>query len=191
MTSTVITIDRARAATSAIAMTLTLLSLSMLFMTLLLGYAIFRFNSVIWPPMGMARADIFYPVISSTFIALSSLSYIAFEHGLQRGVERRALLHFTGILGVGFLFSQGLFWQSLEAIGLYASSGIFPSLLYGLTWTHGGHICLALFFLGLLILRKRKFQDRETELLWVRNIGQFWHFLGIVWFILYLSIFVF
>ena len=190
MESKLVTIDPRREAASAIAMTLTLISFGMLFMALMLGYAILRSNSTVWPPMGMERAHMFYPVLSSSLMALSSLTYMTFENDLRRRRGRNFFLHATLILGVGFLVSQGFFWQNLKSSGLYVSAGIFPSFLYGLTWIHGGHLCLALLFLGLLIWGRKKFKEEQTELLWVQNVGQFWHFLGVVWFILYLSVFV-
>ena len=184
-------IDPARYVPSAIAMTLTLMSVGMLFMTLLLSYAILRFNSPLWPPMGMARPELFWPVVSSTLIALSSASYLAFEGRGQEAPRSPQFLHLALLLAVGFIISQGLFWQQLKGAGLYASAGIFPSLLYGLTWTHGGHVLLGTGLLGALSLGLGRFKDRETELLWIRNVGIFWHFLGVVWLILYLVVIVF
>ena len=161
-----------RRAASAIAMTLALLSVAMLFAALMLGYALLRFNSVMWPPMGMERADLFYPTLSTVLIVGSSLCY-------SRSPR------YTLFLGIAFLVSQALLWSSLKASGLYASAGIFPSIIYGLTWTHAGHLLVALCFLLALVVR------RERSELWIKNVGTLWHFLGIIWLILYLSVFVF
>ena len=206
-TSTIdpIAINPAREAVSAIGMTLALLSLGMLFAALMLGYFIFRLNAPIWPPMGMERVGLFYPIISSALIALSSVSYYQLERRSQRPHQshssRGASMGFsfakalwpslTLLLGVGFLVSQGLLWKSLGDSGLHASAGIFPSFIYGLTWAHGGHLFLALFFVALLIAKGGRFKDWQAEVLWVRNIGKLWHFLGFVWFILFLAVFVF
>ena len=178
---------RGREAASSVAMTITLLSLAMLFASLMLVYALLRFNSVLWPPMGMSPVDVFFPVISSTLIAFSSLCYIKFE----RYSFTLRWLYGALIFGVGFLVSQVIFWRDLKESGFYVSAGIFPSLVYGLTWIHGAHLLLALFFLLYLVFKRGKFKSAQSESLWVRNVGKFWHFLGVVWFFLYVSIFVF
>ena len=173
---------------STVAMTVTLLSFAMLFATLILGYSLLRLNSPAWPPMGMNQVDLFYPTLSSILIALSSLSYHRYETTTP---STSFWLAATWFLGLGFLTSQWLLWQSLENMGLYASTGIFPSLIYGLTWIHGGHLALGLALLTLLWFKRKRFQDPQTESLWKRNIGKFWHFLGGIWFVLYLWVFVF
>lgn len=85
---------------------------------------------------------------------------------------------------------QFLLWGQMADIGLYVSAGVFPSLLYALTWVHAGHIVVAL--LALLLLVPAVFKDYSDEkIIWVQNIGKFWHFLGIIWFIMFVVMFVF
>ncbi|MCY4644002.1 MAG: cytochrome c oxidase subunit 3 [Bacteriovoracales bacterium] len=175
--------DRGREIASDIAMTLALISFAMLFLALMLCYAIFRFNATVWPPMGMERIDPFYPVLSTTLMAASSVTFEVFSARLKKGKGNLGFLALTLLLGLGFLGSQALLWKGLLASGLYVGSGIFPSLIYGLTWIHGGHLALALLFLALLFIKRTG--------PWVKNVGLFWHFLGVVWFVLYLALFVF
>ena len=189
--TTVLSVDPSRRAVSAIAMTITLLSLSMLFASLILAYTLLRLNSPAWPPMGMKKADLFFPVISSILVGLSSFSYMKFESLLKRGVYRGRFLLLTLLFGCGFLVSQIFLWNDLQKTGLIVSAGIFPSLLYGLTWIHAGHLVVALSLLLWIVLKRRNFKDRQTEWLWVKNTGQLWHFLGVIWLILFLSVFVF
>lgn len=177
---------------SSIAMTLTLVSFSMLFAAMLLGYAVIRFNNPIWPPMGMNRVDLFLPTLSTVIIAFSSVSYILFERqSFREGPKNKLYLNLTILAGIGFMVAQFRFWNVLKLEGFYTSDGVFPSLIYGLTWTHAGHIVLALALLLWLFVKNGKMKSEEENLLWIKNTGKFWHFLGIVWLILYLSIFVF
>ncbi len=177
---------------SSIAMTLTLVSFSMLFAAMLLGYAVIRFNNPIWPPMGMNKVDLFLPSISTGIIALSSMTYILFERAnFKNQIGKNGFLYLTMFLGFAFMLVQLKFWDALKVQGLYTSDGVFPSLIYGLTWTHAGHIVLALVLLIWLAFKNGKMKGSDENLLWVRNVGKFWHFLGVVWLILYLTIFVF
>lgn len=166
---------------SSIAMTMTLVSFSMLFATLFLGYISYRLTSEIWPPVGMQRLSLGLPTISTLFILLSSFTYLLFENSGER-----KWLGVTTFLGFAFMATQFLFWRDLDLSGIYVDTTIFASMIYAFTWIHAGHVVGGL--LGLLILLMRL--GRHSSALWIKNIGQFWHFLGITWFIIFVGIFV-
>ncbi len=182
MSSTTLNINEGQEITSSVAMSVALISFSMLFASMLMGYAVFRLNAPAWPPMGMSKPDSFQPALSTAIITLSSLSYIFFE---KKG--SKLFLWVSFLCGLGFMASQFAFWNSLKASGFYVQDGIFPSLLYAFTWVHAAHIVGALGFLGWLLIR---FEKLKCSVLWIRNVGKFWHFLGIIWFILYLTLFI-
>ncbi len=162
-----------------VSMVVTLISFSMLFATLFLGFVVYRFTLPIWPPAGMSIPDKTFPNVSTGLILLSSLAYIVFEQK-----EKKSFLMFTIILGFGFLFTQFLFWNALKAQGILISSGLFPSILYSFTWIHFGHIVIALTLL-IVVLIKTHVGFTPKSKLWIRNTGKFWHFLGVIWFLMY------
>ena len=173
---------------SSVAMIVTLVSFGMLFLTLMMAFALFRFTSPVWPPAGMERPDLLLPALSTLLIAVSSAFYMYFEKNIYLGrADKRALLC-TTILGVAFMVSQFLFWNHLKSQGIFASSGIFPSIIYAFTWIHAAHIVAGL---GLLVwlYGTLRAPDKMTAVK-VSNIGKFWHFLGIVWLIMFVTIFV-
>lgn len=173
---------------SSVAMVVTLVSFGMLFLTLMMAFALFRFTSPVWPPAGMERPDLLLPAMSTLLIAVSSAFYMYFEKQMHLGrADKRALLC-TTILGFAFMVSQFLFWNHLKSQGIFASSGIFPSIIYAFTWIHAAHIVAGL---GLLmwLYGTLKTPDRMTAVK-TANIGKFWHFLGIVWLIMFVTIFV-
>jgi len=144
---------------SNIGMGILLISWSMLFAALFLGYFVFRFFEK--------------------------------EFSAKRKVEGCKYLLITIVLACSFLFMQFHLWGVLKNHGLYVNAGIFPSLLYGFTWIHFAHIGLALPALGLLwfcLARKNIFNLGE---LFIINLGRFWHFLGVIWLMMFLGLFVF
>ncbi len=173
---------------SSVAMIVTLVSFGMLFLTLMMAFALFRFTQAVWPPAGMSRPDLLLPTISTLLIAISSATYIYFEKNIYKGKAHKNSLALTTLLGIGFMVSQFLFWNHLKAQGIFASSGIFPSIIYAFTWIHAAHIVAGL---GLLmwLYGTLKTPDSMTAVK-VSNIGKFWHFLGIVWLIMFVTIFV-
>ncbi|MBP9673909.1 MAG: cytochrome c oxidase subunit 3 [Bacteriovoracaceae bacterium] len=178
---------------SSLAMTVGLISFSMLFATLFMGYAWYRADSLIWPPQGMQKISPLLPTLSTLFIILSSFCLWKSRISFYKKKEQTAKIFYsaTWIFALSFIFSQNFLWQHLKKLGIYASSGIFGSLLYGFTWIHMGHIALGL--LGLLSLIFLLFKSQEPNVSSSRflNVEKFWHFLGLVWVLMYVGLFLF
>ncbi len=173
---------------SSVAMIVALVSFGMLFLTLMMAFALYRFTAPVWPPAGMERPSLLIPSISTFLIALSSLAYFSFEKKTKQGIVDKAGLSMTLILGLAFMVSQFLFWNQLKSHGIFVSSGVFASILYAFTWIHAAHIVGALALLAWLYISLSN-PDKMTAVK-VTSIGTFWHFLGIVWLIMFVTIFV-
>jgi cytochrome c oxidase subunit 3 len=169
-----------------VGMIITLVSFAMLFMTLMMGFAIYRLTAPVWPPQGMIRPSLLLPALSTITIFLSSLCFIWFEKDVQKN---KVGLKLTLVLGITFMLIQSLFWNQLHGMGILASSGIFASIIYSFTWIHAAHIVAAL---ALLFWLTFSYEKMEYEKLVLRssNVGKFWHFLGIIWLIMFVTIFV-
>jgi len=178
---------------SSIAMALVLVSFSMLFASLFLGYAVYRFQNPVWPPMGMQKVPLMLPTISTLIIGISSLFYSYFQKGYEKFSKKQMKkgLYTTLLFAILFVSSQFMLWEKMHSIGLYVEAGVFPSLLYAFTWIHAAHIALG--FICLLFLIPVLKSEGPTFKLdnKITNIGKFWHFLGLVWLIIYLVLFVF
>ncbi len=173
---------------STVAMAITLVIFAMLFCTIMMGFAIYRFTAPVWPPAGMEKPSLLWPAMSTLIIVASSFVYYLFEKKINEGINQSKLLLVTLVLGLGFMISQFIFWNELSSQGLFVSSGIYPSILYSFTWIHAAHIVVALLLLVWLYFSLRK-ADKMTTLK-VSNVGKFWHFLGVVWLIMFVTIFV-
>lgn len=167
---------------NSVAMTVTLISFGMLFFTLFLGYVLVRFNSPTWPPVEIQDMPKLLPLLSTLVMALSSLSYVMMEKK-----NSRALWITTFVLGIAFLVLQWILWNELKAAGILIGNGMVPSMVYAFTWIHAGHIILGL--IALLWLGHHLFRGTATQMI-LTNVGKFWHFLGVVWLVMYLTLFV-
>jgi cytochrome c oxidase subunit 3 len=169
----------------SVAMTVTLISFGMLFATLFLGYLLVRFNSPSWPPVEIEGMPQGLPFISTLVMALSSLSYVLMQN--TSGSKARLAWLVTTVLGLVFLGVQYLLWTELKARGILVSNGMAPSMVYGFTWLHAAHILLGL--AALLWLGHYLWRGKASAMMLV-NVGKFWHFLGVVWLVMYLTLFV-
>lgn len=177
--------DQGQEIIASVGMIVALVSFAMLFATLMMGFAMFRLTSPVWPPAGMTKPSLILPALSTVIIFLSSLCYMKFEKDIS---DKRGLIA-TIALGFGFMLIQTLLWKSLKTQGIFVSSGIFPSIIYAFTWIHAAHIVAALGMLVWLYVNVQKGVTPKTQLQ-TANVGKFWHFLGIVWFIMFVTIFV-
>lgn len=171
---------------NSVAMTVTLISFGMLFATLFLGYFLVRSNAPVWPPVEIEGMPKLLPFASTLVMLMSSLTYYWFE---KQTATRKLALGMTFLLGLAFLALQWALWGTLKDSGILTSHGMVPSMVYAFTWLHAGHIVLALLVLGwlgtLLVMKPEVVTPIK-----IINVGKFWHFLGVVWILMYLMLFV-
>ena len=176
---------------SNLAMTVTLISGAMMFITLFMGYAIYRTSADVWPPMGVAKVSLWLPFLSTLLIAISS--WYAYQVRLKVSASNfksaHANLHLTIMLGFGFMLAQSALWYHLKSTGIFVTSGIYASVMYAFTWIHAFHVVLGL--LGLIYLRFVIHAPSARALQVTINVEKFWHFLGIIWVTMFLGLFVF
>ncbi len=175
----IVTNPKDRRYQSAVAMTVALVSWGMLFAALFLGWFLVRFNAPTWPPVELEGLPQALPLGSSLVMALSSWTFLRHERG-----QGKNWLYATIALGAVFLGMQWALWGQLRAMGVLVQNGMVSSMVYAFTWLHAGHIVLGLMGLGWLALSAPS--AIKTE-----NVGKFWHFLGVVWLLMYLMLFVF
>lgn len=170
---------------NSVAMTVTLISFGMLFASMFLGYFLVRFNAPAWPPVEIENMPKLLPFLSTLVMGLSSWTYFK----LEKGAEKKKFWLWTVLLGFMFLGLQFALWNALAASGILVQNGNVPSMVYAFTWLHAGHIVMALglvLWLGIYIFRKPQELTEAKQL----NVGKFWHFLGVIWLLMYLMLFV-
>lgn len=176
-----------------LAMTVAIISWSMLFATLLLGYFVFRFSQTVWPPLGINELPLLLPNLSLMVVLASSMTFfLALRCYKTKNYKLLRLFNgLTLLLGFAYMLIQFKFWESLNAMNLLSSSNIFASILHGFTWIHAGHMVFALIALifGIIVLRKDEHVVKWQN--YINNVAIFWHFLTIVWVVLYFTLFVF
>lgn len=174
-----------------LATNIVLISMAMLFATLFMGYAIYRSNAPIWPPMGMMKVSLLLPTLSTVVIFISSFFCYGTTASIKKNDFSRAHrnLNFSILLGIGFVALQCLTWSQMKSMGLYAHSGIFASITYALTWIHAAHMVGGL--IALVYLKKILKPETLQLIPKAKSVEAFWYFLEIVWIVMFLTLFVF
>lgn len=129
--------------------------------------------------------------ISTALIILSSLSYILAKKSIQKNnrLSTSIFLILALVLGLGFAFYQFEGFFQLKEAGLYLSgkgSVVSASLLIVISFAHLIHVAAGFIVLSVVIYNHFKKQYNAMETLGLELGGIFWHFIDIIWVLLFL-----
>ncbi|MGZ5342708.1 MAG: cytochrome c oxidase subunit 3 [Solirubrobacterales bacterium] len=95
----------------------------------------------------------------------------------------------TVLLGATFLFIQ---LNEYVHVGFSARDGAFGSIFYGLTGLHGAHVFVGLMLLSIATLRafRGHFGPDAEDHLGVEIPGIYWHFVDVMWIIVFTTVYV-
>jgi heme/copper-type cytochrome/quinol oxidase subunit 3 len=163
----------------------------MFFTGLIVAYITIRFNSASWP---VVSEVLNVPLVAAnTFILIfSSVTMVLAFDAAERGQPRfRYFLVATMVLGIIFLSIQAIEWNELMGHGTYAYTSLFGTTFFTLTGFHGAHVTGGvLWILGVTIaafLRPRMYLENPIG---VEVLGLYWHFVDLVWIILFTIIYL-
>ncbi|HVY47622.1 MAG TPA: heme-copper oxidase subunit III [Minicystis sp.] len=179
--------------TSSLGMIVFLASWAMMFCALFFAYGFARTRAGAWPPPGMPRLPLAVPALNTVVLIASSL---VFRRGLAllRAARRRAFagaVAGTFALGAAFLALQFSVWISLWQGGFTVrSGGIYSSIFYALTAFHALHVAVGLLILLYVLLRTAQGKYTEHNHVNVRLCTMYWHFVDVVWVLMFLTLYV-
>ncbi len=174
--------------TSWLGMVVFLGSWAMMFAGLFFAYGLVRARAPAWPPLDQPALPLLLPGLNTAVIAASSAALAAAGRALRLRRRGAALLALAAGLGALFLLLQLAVWVALWRQGLVPSGGPYPSVFYGLTALHALHVLVGVVALARLALRARRAPG--VSALPVRLWSMYWHFVGVVWLVLYATVYV-
>lgn len=146
----------------------------------------------IWPPYGIHVFNYIEIPFLNTFILLLSGVCVTWAHNeiLSNAINSKTktiiALILTIVLAIIFTFLQGL--EYLEASFSIADGG-FGSVFFLATGFHGFHVIIGTIFLCVCLIRLIKFHFTQTHHLGLEFGIWYWHFVDVVWLILYLLVY--
>ncbi len=176
------------------AMWLFLSSDCLLFGALISTFLLYRTNISDGTPF-TEPADVFdipFTSLSSFVLLMSSLTMVLALSAVKRDDERngRIWLLTTAFLGMVFIGGQIYEFTIFSAEGLQYSTNTWTSAFFTLTGFHGVHVSV-----GILLLMGTVFGTRNSGLgkeksEAVELVGLYWHFVDIVWVIIFTVIYL-
>jgi cytochrome c oxidase subunit 3 len=143
-----------------------------------------------WPPEGFELPKAVAGVNTGILISSSFTMHWALE-GVRKG-NRNALLAGLGatwLLGATFLFIQ---MNEYIHLGFSARDTSFGSIFYGLTGLHGAHVFVGLLLLTFANIRawRGHFGPKAKDHLGVEVPGIYWHFVDVMWIIVFTTVYI-
>jgi len=185
---------KAREETTAyLGMVVFLGSWAMMFAALFFAYEFVRSRSVAWPPPDLPELPWGAPAVNTLVLAASSVAIQLGLRFIREGSPRKLAAALLGTLALGALFLalQVMLWSRLYAQGLHPeTSGPYGSVFWGLTGFHALHVAVGLGGVGVLCHRAFAGAFSAARYLPVRLWALYWHFVGAVWVLMFISIFL-
>lgn len=142
-----------------------------------------RMQMVDWRPL--PEPDLLW--INTGFLVLASVAYQWTRGQAIKGHDPavKAGLLTSGILSMLFLGGQFVAWQQLNGAGYYLSSNPANAFFYLLTAVHGIHLLGGLFVWARSTLKVWGGGEAATVRLSIELCTVYWHFLLLVWVVLF------
>jgi heme/copper-type cytochrome/quinol oxidase subunit 3 len=171
----------------------------MFFGSLIAAYKVSEGRSVVGPyPADLI--DIPFTSVSTFVLLMSSLGMVLALAGIQRGnmAQFRIWTVTTGLLGLVFLGGQiyeftEFATHEVDGVrhGLSMSHNLFGSSFFTLTGFHGTHVAVGVIWLFSLFLASfRPGLVTQRKALNVEVAGLYWHFVDIVWIVIFTVVYL-
>ena len=136
--------------------------------------------------------DIPYTSVSSFVLLMSSLTMVLALAAIQRGDHRglRVWLFATAFLGMTFIGGQIYEFTTFIEEGLTLQTSPFGSAFFMLTGFHGAHVTVGILMLLSLVGLSMAGKLQQEDSLKVEMIGLYWHFVDIVWIIIFTVVYL-
>jgi cytochrome c oxidase subunit 3 len=141
-----------------------------------------------WPPEGF-HLPVFVAGVNTVILLTSSFTMHwglqAIKRGSRAGLQAGLVL--TLALGLTFLLTQ---IREYSRIGFSPSDGAFGSVFFGLTGLHGAHVFVGLTLLTFATIRAFRGHFTAEAHSGVEIPGIYWHFVDVMWIVVYTTVYI-
>ena len=145
-------------------------------------------NGVEWPPEGF-HLPVFVAGVNSAILLTSSFTMHWALQSIKRGHRTglQAGLVLTFLLGLTFLLTQVI---EYARVGFAPNDQAFGTIFYSLTGLHGAHVFVGLTLLAVATARAFRGHFSEEAHWGVELPGIYWHFVDVMWIVVYTTIYI-
>lgn len=184
--------DAAKVDNSKFAMWLYLASEVIIFTVLIGAYVIFRFNNPELVEEAHKGINVLLVTFNTFLLLMSSwamvMGLMAIQHDDQQGFMR--WIGATALLGAVFVGLQYVEYQELAHEGIAIYNSEFGARFYSMTFFHGFHVFVGVLWALMILYRGSRQRYSSTNFLGIEIFGLYWHFVDVVWIVLFTLIYL-
>jgi len=167
---------------------------SLFFAALITTYLVFA-------PVNMARPDaqnpkeyldIWLTSVLAALLLASSLTMVLALAAVRRGDMKLFRVWLLATVGLGFSFLGGQVYEFAELYhhGATLSSSLFGTTFFVLTGFHGTHVLIGAIWLLSVFFKVQRYPDSPETVMDVELGGLYWHFVDLVWVVIFTVIYL-
>lgn len=163
----------------------------MLFGSLIATYLVYKGRDQVGPhPHEILNIP--FTSFSAFVLLMSSLTMVLALAASQRGNQKNSAvwLGATAILGMIFVGGQCYEFTEFFMHGLKLQTNLFGATFYVLTGFHGTHVTVGVIWLLTLMILNLKGKVPKEKALDVEIAGLYWHFVDVVWIVIFTLIYL-
>ena len=145
-------------------------------------------NTGPWPPDGF-KLPVAVAGVNTAILISSSFTIHYAQESLKKDnrLGLKVGMVSTFLLGLTFLFIQ---INEYVHIGFSPADSAQGSVFYGLTGLHGAHVTIGLILLAFVTIRSFKGHYSSGSYLGMEVPGIYWHFVDIMWIIVFFTVYI-
>ena len=168
-----------------------LASESIFFAAFITTFVIYRSRSTSGPGPQQVLT-LFVPLCMTIILLISSVTMVQALQSLKEGNRTRLwqFLLATALLGLVFLGLKGNEYAHLFREGVTPSSNIFGSVYFTVTGLHALHVIVGIIWILAVVAKAWRGAFSPTNYLPVELTGLYWHFVDLVWVLIFMVVYL-
>jgi cytochrome c oxidase subunit 3 len=133
------------------------------------------------------------PALNTVLLLTSGAMITWAARAVSRGNRAQliATLALTLALGVAFLFNQASEYRhAVTDLNLTLSQGAYGATFFLLTGVHGVHVAIGAAMVAVILIRSLRGEMTAQHHFAFDAVSWYWHFVGVVWLLLYVAVYV-
>jgi heme/copper-type cytochrome/quinol oxidase subunit 3 len=162
----------------------------MFFIALIMAFIYMAYNAG-FEPHEVKALNIKTTGIFTVLLFGSSFTFYMADRSYKKAQQKnlKVWLAVTIFLGSIFLFGQGKEYVRLINENITLSGSVFGTSFYALTGFHGLHVFIGLIILS-IVLTMALLGDFKKKSTLISTVGIYWHFVDIVWLVVFAVVYV-
>ncbi|MDY6806653.1 MAG: heme-copper oxidase subunit III [Cyanobacteriota bacterium] len=166
-----------------------LISESLMFGALFACYLMYRGHSEVWPPEG-TEVELLLPAINTIILISSSFIIHKGDSAVKKNDVGGLRLWYLVTAAMGLIFLAGQVYEYVT-LGYGLTTNLFSNCFYIMTGFHGLHVFIGvLLILGVVWRSRRDGHYSDSKHTGVEMAEIYWHFVDVIWIVLFGLIYI-